>query len=258
MVQYGRPSGSSWTKFSRTPTCRSLVGKTIRWSSIGTWMGKWTELGLLLCSSKTRIILFGKRGWHQHGWKEPEYGSHVEEDYEKCGYWRTTSFLDNENWGCTQRECKQNEVRKKEDREMFETRICAGTTEKLPGWEISTRKDSVVVLRHGRTCSKMRWEMLRIGEQKDRAVTQSLKSLLGWPPFQERGTWISGRIIASMLTNCLEMLVLCTNWWTWHSLVSKRTCTSCHKMDRSLWPTLSSSDFIHSSHKWLPTILSCG
>ena len=61
--------------------------ETVRRSSARTWMGKSAELGMLVCSSKTRIILVGIRGWHQKGWKEAEYGSHVEETDENCGVW---------------------------------------------------------------------------------------------------------------------------------------------------------------------------
>ena len=46
-----------------------------------------------------------------------------------------TSCLDPENLGCTQRECKPNEIIIDEYRKMFESRISAGATEKLPGWE---------------------------------------------------------------------------------------------------------------------------
>ena len=46
-----------------------------------------------------------------------------------------TSFLDLENLGCTQSECKPNKVVMEERREMFESRISAGATEKLPGCE---------------------------------------------------------------------------------------------------------------------------
>ena len=48
---------------------------------------------------------------------------------------RPTSFLDHENLGCTQRECKPNEIIIDEYRKMFESRISAGATEKIPGWE---------------------------------------------------------------------------------------------------------------------------
>ena len=43
-------SGSSWTKFVRTPTCWPLVAKTLRGSSMGTWMAKSTESGMSICS----------------------------------------------------------------------------------------------------------------------------------------------------------------------------------------------------------------
>ena len=53
---------------------------------------------------------------------------------------------------------------------MFESRISAAATEKLPGLENP----------HAKTvCSKMRWEILRIGEQKGRAVIQSFQ-VLAW------------------------------------------------------------------------------
>ena len=45
----------------------------------------------------------------------------------------TTSFLDHKKVGCTQRDCKPNENIIDQHREMFESRISAGLTEKLPG-----------------------------------------------------------------------------------------------------------------------------
>ena len=55
-----------------------------------------------------------------------------------------TSFLDHVFLGCIQRECKSNES-------MFEEhKSCSNH----------------VFLRHGRTCSKLRWAILRVGKQK--------------------------------------------------------------------------------------------
>ena len=51
-----------------------------------------------------------------------------------------TSFLDHVYLGCTQRECKPNENIIEENRNMIESRISAGATEKLPGWEKSHAK----------------------------------------------------------------------------------------------------------------------
>ena len=44
-----------------------------------------------------------------------------------------TSFLDHVYLGCTQRECKPNEKIIGQYNKMFESRISAGATEKLPG-----------------------------------------------------------------------------------------------------------------------------
>ena len=56
-------------------------------SELGWW--KSTGLGMSFCSSEAKIVLVSKRGWYQNGWKEVEYGSHVEEMDDKCGHRRT-------------------------------------------------------------------------------------------------------------------------------------------------------------------------
>ena len=65
------------------------MGKTIRRRFIRNWMGEDTELGMYVRSSKTWIILIGICGWPWNGWKQTEYGSHVEEIDEKRWSWRT-------------------------------------------------------------------------------------------------------------------------------------------------------------------------
>ena len=78
-----RSNCSSWTKILRTPTRRTLVGKTVRKNIDDTWLGKSTKLGMLVLSQKTKIILVGLCGWHQNGRKEAEFSSYVEEIDEK-------------------------------------------------------------------------------------------------------------------------------------------------------------------------------
>ena len=46
-----------------------------------------------------------------------------------------TSFLDHVHLGCTQRECKPNEIIIEQYTKMIESRTSAGATEKLPEWE---------------------------------------------------------------------------------------------------------------------------
>ena len=53
-----------------------------------------------------------------------------------------TSFLDHVYSGCTQRECKPNEKIIGQYDKMFESRISAGATEKLPGWDKPRAKTS--------------------------------------------------------------------------------------------------------------------
>ena len=84
MGKHSRPCGTSWTKFTWTPIGRIVKWQTIRGSSIETWMGKRTKLGMSFCSSQTRIR-------HKNCWKEAEYGSHVEEDDENM--WILTNQL---------------------------------------------------------------------------------------------------------------------------------------------------------------------
>ena len=96
MGENWRSRGTTWTKFVRSSVSQISVVKTTRWSFIGTWMGESTELGMYVRSSGTRLFLSVCGGWHQNGWKEAGYGSHVEAIDDKCGYWRTHII----SWPC--------------------------------------------------------------------------------------------------------------------------------------------------------------
>ena len=113
-----------------------------------------------------------------------------------------TSFFDHVYLGCTQRECKPSEIIIDEYRKMFKSRIAAAATEKITRCEPPHAKMVAWSYDMEGHAQMMRWERLRTG----------LKSLLGWSPFQERGTWISWRIVKSVFENCLEMRVPGTNW----------------------------------------------
>ena len=66
-----------------------------------------------------------------------------------------TSFLDHVYLECTQRECKANEKIIGQYNKMFESRISAGATEKLPGWDkprARTSAWSYDVEGHARKC----------------------------------------------------------------------------------------------------------
>ena len=159
-----------------------------------------------------------------------------------------TSFLDHVYWRWTQRECKPNEIIFEEyTKDVWITYFC-WSNRKITRMGRTSRKNGCVVLRYGKTCLKVRWEIFRIVEQKDTAVIQSLKSLLGRSPFQKRN-W-------NQLEN--NRLVPGTNRSTWYSVVSRQTCPVSHRMDTSMWQTIGHINTIHSSYKWLPTLLPCG
>ena len=64
-----------------------------------------------------------------------------------------TSFLDHVCLGCTQRQCEISKNTVDNYRTMFESRISAGGTEKLP---ISSKSSYFfVVLRYGKSCEEM-------------------------------------------------------------------------------------------------------
>ena len=67
------------------------------------------------------------------------------------------------------------------------------------------------------------------------------------------GVYVNGgrrwRIITSMLTNCLEMIVFGTNWTTRHFMECQQTCKNSRKMDSNFRQTFGKIDFIHSSHQ---------
>ena len=111
---------------------------------------------------------------------------------------------------------------------MFKSRISAAVTEKLSGWEKPHAKNCRVLLRHGRTCSKMRWEILWTGEQKDRAVIQSFQVLAWMIITSRRRNW-------NQLENWPHYaLRLSQNAFVWHELVDLTILWSVNKLARSV------------------------
>ena len=76
---------------------------------------------------------------------------------------------------------------------------------------LTSRKNFSVVLRHGRTCSKMRGTILRIGKQKDGATFQSFHPCLDDHRIKKEELENKGELSQVCSQNCLEMLVLDTN-----------------------------------------------
>ena len=82
------------------------------------------------------------------------------------------------------------------------------------GWENLTQRQSRGHMIWKVMLKKMLSKILRAGEQKDRAVVQCLRSMLGRPYHQEGRTGNIGRIFKTLLSNSPELSGFGANWQT--------------------------------------------
>ena len=177
MGKHWRFCGTSWMnmKVIHEPDC---YGKDNSRKFIRTWMGQGTNLGMYVCSSKTRVISVSFRGWHLNGWREAEYGSHVAEIDAKCWHWRTRII----SWPCTFGMCSADANQMKHllnsTRRCWITHFCWGNWKFTRAGKTS-RKNCSVVLWHGRTGSKMRWVVLWTGKNWSSFTKIQVRPCLG-------------------------------------------------------------------------------
>ena len=89
-----------------------------------------------------------------------------------------TSFHDHVYLGCTQRVCQTSKDIVDNKRNMFESKISVGATEKLPYSEkLGANISSCMVPRYGRSRKEMRGTILRTGEQNNSTTIQSRNSM---------------------------------------------------------------------------------
>ena len=98
MVQYGRPSCSSWAKSVWSSFGRTVVGTAIWEGSIGAWLEKkFLAVNAYSCTERKRNILICVCGRHKKiGWKETEHWSNVEGNILRSRFGRTNIFP----WSC--------------------------------------------------------------------------------------------------------------------------------------------------------------
>ena len=135
------------------------------------------------------------------------------------------------NWilrylGCTQRQCEVSQDIVNNYRTMFESRISAGRSEKLP-----FSSYFFMVVWHGGSCKEVCGTILWVGKQDDSATLQSIYFMYRWPPLQRGRNKICWRIVKYMLSNCSEMFLFGKNWTTWYFMVSKQARTCHNKTD---------------------------
>ena len=123
-----------------------------------------------------------------------------------------TSFFDHVFLVCTQRQCEISKGIVDNNRTMFESRISAGATEKLPCSEkLSISSWSYDMEGHAKKSVERYCELAnRTTQQLYKVSTPCIDD----HHFKEEEYEIRGRIVKSMLPDCLEMLILGTYWTT--------------------------------------------
>ena len=115
---------------------------------------------------------------------------------------------------------------------MFESRISAGATEKLPYSENQSISSwSYDMEGHAKIRVERYYELAN-------KTTQQLKKV-STPSnddhhFKEEEFKSVVEVSKSIISNCSEMLILGTYWTTRYSVVTEQNCTIDHKMDQSL------------------------
>ena len=169
---------------------------------------KCTKLRMSVCSSKTRIILLGVRGWHQNDWKAAEYGSHVEELDEICWSCRTYFVFWSHRLGMysTWMQTEWNYYWRMYKRSL--SHFSAATTEKIAGVWKTSQKSRSMVPRHGRTCSKMRWEIPRAANNKVEQLYKVSSLCLDHHPFKQEELESVGELSQVCSQNVVKCMYL--------------------------------------------------
>ena len=221
MVQYGRPSHSSWAKSVWSSFGRTVMGKAIRESSIEIRLGESFQLGMLIRIPWRRIFLINVCGWHHMCWKETKYLSDVESIIQKSWFGRTNIFP----WSCISGMHSTSMRSKPKYCGQLQNHVRIAN---FRGWrtEITIPSKSsyfFMVLWHGWSCKEVCGNDIVSWQTK---TTQQLHKVstpcLDDHHFKgEEMKSVGELIVTSMLSNCSEMLLLCTNWTTWYSMVCK-------------------------------------
>ena len=220
-----RSSGSSRTKSVWSPTRRPSVGKTSQVSCVGAWMEKVPNWECLFVHRKQELFLSvyvdkmaGKKQNVAPMWKEVM--KNVDPD-------EPTSFLDNVDLGCTQRECKPNEICYRAiQRNVWITHFCWSW--KITRMGIASRKDGCVDLRHGRTCSNMRWHCELVNNKTEQLYKVS-SPCLGDHQFKKEEL----ESIGELPKVCSQIVLKCLFHGQWITLLDQSP--NGHKLVTDVW-----------------------
>ena len=195
------------------------MGKAIWKSSTGTRLGKSFKLRMFIRTPWKRVVLICVCGWHQIDWKETKHWSDVGSTKQRSCFGRTNIFPWSCIPGCTQRQCETSKDIVDNYRTMFESRISAGATEKLPCSEnlcISAWSDDMEG--HAKKCVERYCELAnKTTQQLYKVSTPCIDD----HHFKEEEMKSVGELPQVCSQIVLKCLYLATNWTTRYSMVSK-------------------------------------
>ena len=203
-----------------------------------------------------RVLLISEYGWHKIGWKETKHWSDLQTTQQRRRFGRTNIFP----WSCIpgvhsktmpnkQRYCGQLQ------NHVWIANFRGGNTKASILWESLY---FFMAVWYGGSCKELCGATLWVSKQDDSTTLQSIYSPCIDDHHFKEGMKCIGELSQVCSQIVLKMFKIDTNWKTRYSMVSEQTCTIKHKMDQSLWQTLESIYFIHSSHMWIQTVLQCG
>ena len=180
MVQYRRPSRSSWTQFERSSFGRTIMGKAFWENPIKARLGESFQLGMSFRTPSKRIILICVCWWHKIDWNETKHWSDVESTQQRSRFGRTNIFP----WSCILGMHPKTMPNKQRYCGQLQNHVWIANFRGV-NWKISIFGKSsyfFVVLRYGRSCQEMCGTIMWVSQQDDATTLQSIYSMHRWLP----------------------------------------------------------------------------
>ena len=203
MVQYGRPSRSSWAESVRSLFRTIFVGKARQFEKVLLEHGweylfvNWQQK-LFLSVYADDMKLTGKKQNIDPMWKIL---------MKDVALGEPTSLHDHVYLGCTQKRMLNKQGYCGQLQEHVWIQNLCWSFRKATKYRTLDTNHFVMVLWHGRSCKETRGKILRTGNQNNPTVIQSRNAMHWRPPIQGRRNGICWRIVKSLLTDCSEMIV---------------------------------------------------
>ena len=246
MVQYRRPSCSSWTESVWSSFGRTVMGKTIWENPIEAWLGENSKLGVSPCSSWKRVFHICVCGCHKIGWKETKSWSNVETTQQRSPFGRTNIFP----WSCILGMHSKTMWNKQRYCGQLQSHVRIANF-RGGSREITIRSKSsffFMVLWHGWSCKEVCGTIWWVGKQEYWTTLQSIYSMHRWPPLQRRRNKIY------LLENCQKHAVkLFWHAYIWHELddlIFYSQWTNLHDRSQN-WPKLVTNAWIDWFHTFV-------